>query len=368
MILLPENKWYSSATLAKPDPYEVLANSTYTLTITGVSEDAIFEWFEGGFRDENENESEFRWYPLTYHTKNSIILQTDNNKFHYCKVTQGGVSEDSGVIYIKVTPYEDILAFRKCYGKYGPWCLSCGAECYRESGPPELDQAEPPYRPGEDFSEAEGVEFDYAHADSAEVKETGRLDLRSIITKAQNILKMWVESTFLNPKLNPTVDHTDQVDELFESYGLDIETPEGQDTFHELQTFEKTNSAEKANTEHLAALLEPFNDALCCLQNEVDTYKPILWMRAPHIFFRKHCLVNSGYGDYYFRKASAIPITVTHTVVGESNYEEIVDMGRAVGVLLRIPRYRDEIVPILTCGVIKQYDPNIQYPEEGGEG
>lgn len=356
MILLPENQWFATPTLAEAGYYTVETQSTYTLEITGVSEDAEIKWYEGGYRDETKVDAEMRWYELKSHTGPTLLIQSDNDKFHYVEVD--GVIQ--GYIFIKVLPYDRLCSVHQCKGEYGPWCKACGAECYVEDGPPELPSAETPYRPGPDLSNEQGVTHGYSEPDSVPIKES-RLDLRSIIIKAQNILKLWAESTFLDKMLNPTVDNTDQVDELFQIYGLDIKTPEGQDQFHELQIFEKTNSAEAANTKEKVALLEPFNDALCCLQNEINTYKPIVWARAPHVFFNKLNFVTiygeedtiAGCIENYIAKASAYEGTVIHTPAGESEYEEFINAIRCQGVLLRTPRYRDELVPVMIVGVIK---------------
>lgn len=368
MKLSPENKWYSLASSAKANYYTVQPNSKYTLSITDVPDNATFKWYEGGFRDENEVQSEMRWYELTYHTKSSLTLQTDNDKFHKCIVTIDGVETETDMIFIKVLTYEQICAHHQCKGKYGCWCKSCGAECYVESGPPDDTSEVERYYPGEDYSDHQGVEYDREYADSTEF-ETGRIDLKNTIVTAQNGLKQKIQASYDIPHLNPTVDNTDQVDELFKEYGLDIETPEGQQMFHELQIFEKQNYIEEANTEHLKNLLDPFQKILCCLENEVRTYRPIIWARAPHIFFEKFQLVNirdlsnpdpiSGYMENYFCKASSFQQTeaILYSVSGESDYQEWVNMTECQGVLLRKPRYRGELLPVLTNGVIKDQRP-----------
>ena len=82
MILSPLNKWFSNASSAEASYYEVLSQSTYTLTISDIPDDSTIKWFEGGYRDENKVQSEMRWYELKSYTSNTLILPSNNDKFH----------------------------------------------------------------------------------------------------------------------------------------------------------------------------------------------------------------------------------------------------------------------------------------------
>lgn len=326
------------------------------LTCQITPDDCTIQWQEGGYK--NSSISGMVFYDVLDGNTKDITVTTNHNKWYRVKATnEAGEIVFSDPVFVRVIVREKVCDIHQCNGTPGIWCKTCDAQCYVKMGFLKEDQEEEPYQEEgfENLDSFPGVKYPTSYGTDVDIPPQGKVNVKNIITKAQNVLKKHIEASFKDPHLNPVADDTDELENLFQNYGLDIHNPDDQEQFQKLQAFERKNFLTRANSEWLATILKPMADVMCCLENELNTHKPIVWARVPNYLIKKHTLVNlysqidtnTGKDEIWFRPA--------HAWEDEHENGEFGIM-ECHGVLLRDPMYYGELVPIMTHGTIREYD------------
>jgi len=159
-------------------------------------------------------------------------------------------------------------------GDYKCQCNTCRFNCWGLNGinwdPTEAIVVD--YHPEgwEDLSANQGILFGSDFADDFLGEYTPNiLPIENIVKSAKNALKQTSEEIAENPHVNPTLDSEEDINKVFEDYGLDPTKAEDQVQAQKQMQFEAQNAAEKLQSVYIAEILKGVDKEMACIWGQL---------------------------------------------------------------------------------------------------